>query len=56
MGIVKSADGMKASIMDAWEAQELRGAGVETSGPKSFGTKERQKFANELDKILSQRL
>ena len=35
---------------------ELRGAGVETSGPKSFGTKERQKFANELDKILSQRL
>ena len=35
---------------------ELRGAGVETGGPSSFGAKERQKFANELDKILSQRL
>lgn len=33
---------------------ELRGSGVETGGPKSFGAKERQKFANELDKILSQ--
>ncbi len=33
---------------------ELRGAGVETGGPKSFGVKERQKFANNLDKILSQ--
>jgi len=31
---------------------ELRGSGVETGGPKSFGNKEKQKFANELDKIL----
>lgn len=32
---------------------ELRGAGVETGGPSSFGAKERQKFANELDRILT---
>ncbi len=34
---------------------ELRGSGVETGGPKGFGAKERQKFANELDRLLTQR-
>lgn len=34
---------------------ELRGAGVETGGPSTFGAKERQKFANELDRLLAQR-
>ncbi len=34
---------------------ELRGSGVETGGPKSFSAKERQKFANELDRLLAQR-
>ena len=34
---------------------ELRGSGVETGGPKSFGQKERFKFANELDKFIAQR-
>lgn len=33
---------------------ELRGAGVETGGPNAFGAKERQKFANELDRLLAQ--
>lgn len=33
---------------------DLRGAGVETGGPSSFGAKERQKFANELDRFLAQ--
>ena len=32
---------------------ELRGAGVETGGPNAFGAKERQKFANELDRLLA---
>ena len=32
---------------------ELRGCGVETGGPSSFGHKERFKFANELDKHIS---
>ncbi len=34
---------------------ELRGAGVETGGPRGFGAKDRQKFANELDRLLAQR-
>lgn len=32
---------------------ELRGSGVETGGPKSFSTKQSQKFANELDRIVT---
>lgn len=35
---------------------ELRGTGIETGGPNAFGAKERQKFANELDKLLTKRL
>ena len=31
----------------------LRGSGVETGGPNSFGQKERYKFANELDKFIA---
>ena len=34
---------------------ELRGSGVETGGPNSFGQKECFKFANELDKFIAQR-
>jgi uncharacterized protein len=34
---------------------ELRGSGVETGGPNSFGQKERFKFANELDRFIAQR-
>jgi uncharacterized protein YaiI (UPF0178 family) len=34
---------------------ELRGAGVDTGGPKGFRAKESQKFANELDRILTRR-
>ncbi len=34
---------------------ELRGSGVDTGGPNSFSAKERQKFANQLDRLLAQR-
>ena len=34
--------------------EELRGSGIETGGPNSFGQKERFKFANELDKFIAQ--
>ena len=34
---------------------ELRGSGVETGGPPSFGQKERFKFTNELDSFIAQR-
>ncbi len=33
----------------------LRGSGVETSGPDSFGQRERMKFANELDRFIARR-
>ena len=34
---------------------ELRGSGIETDGPPSFGQKDRFKFANELDRFVAQR-
>ena len=34
---------------------ELRGRGIETGGPPSFGHKDRFKFANELDRFVAQR-
>lgn len=32
---------------------ELRGCGVETSGPAAFNTSDRQAFANQLDRFLA---
>ena len=34
---------------------ELRGRGIETGGPPSFGQKDRFKFANELDRFVAQK-
>lgn len=36
--------------------EQLRSAGVETSGPKPLDRKDVQAFANQLDKILTRRL
>ncbi len=33
----------------------LRGSGIETGGPSSFGQKEKMKFANELDRFIAVR-
>ncbi len=33
---------------------DLRSSGVETGGPSGFGQRERQKFANGLDKFIAQ--
>ncbi|WP_300619899.1 YaiI/YqxD family protein [Dokdonella sp.] len=33
----------------------LRGAGVQTGGPPSFDQRDRQAFANQLDRLLAQR-
>jgi len=33
----------------------LRGSGIDTGGSSGFGQKERQKFANELDRLIAQR-
>ena len=34
---------------------QIRSAGVDTRGPKAFDAKDLQKFANQLDRILSKR-
>lgn len=35
--------------------EELRGAGIQTGGPPTFHARDRQAFANELDRWLTQR-
>ena len=35
--------------------EELRGAGVDTGGPAAFHTRDKQAFANQLDRWLTQR-
>ncbi|QNP40533.1 YaiI/YqxD family protein [Lysobacter solisilvae (ex Woo and Kim 2020)] len=35
--------------------EELRGAGIQTGGPAAFHARDRQAFANELDRWLAQR-
>lgn len=34
--------------------ESLRNSGIETGGPASFGPKDRNRFANQLDKLLQQ--
>jgi uncharacterized protein len=36
--------------------QDLRGAGVETGGPAQFSQRDRQQFANQLDRLLTRML
>ena len=43
----------RLSIRDFME--ELRGAGVQTGGPPTFHVRDRQAFANQLDRWLAQR-
>jgi len=37
-------------------ADELRSSGVETGGPPAFGKRDRQVFANQLDRLLARRI
>jgi uncharacterized protein YaiI (UPF0178 family) len=48
----KNNIGAKLGMRDFMDS--LRGSGIETGGPKSFGQKERLEFANALDKFLAQ--
>ena len=43
----------RLSIRDFME--ELRGAGIQTGGPPAFHARDRQAFANQLDRWLAQR-
>lgn len=44
----------RLSVRDFMDA--LRSSGVETGGPKPYGPKEKQAFANALDRLLTRRL
>lgn len=43
----------RLSVRDFMES--VRGSGVETGGPKPFGAREKQAFANALDRVLTTR-
>jgi hypothetical protein len=46
--------GERLSVRDFADA--LRGAGVETGGPRPFGPKDKQAFASALDRVLTRAL
>lgn len=46
--------GERLAVRDFMDA--LRGAGVETSGPKPYGIREKQAFAAALDRVLTRAL
>ncbi len=49
-----SEDNIKQSLAMRNLMQEIRDSGEITKGPKPFGPKDTQKFANQLDKFLAQ--
>jgi uncharacterized protein YaiI (UPF0178 family) len=46
--------GERLTVRDFMEG--LRGAGVETGGPRSYGAREKQAFAATLDRLLTRAL
>ncbi len=46
--------GERLTVRDFMEG--LRGAGVETGGPRGYGVKEKQAFASTLDRVLTRAL
>jgi uncharacterized protein YaiI (UPF0178 family) len=43
--------GERLTVRDFMEG--LRGAGVDTGGPRAYGTREKQAFASTLDRMLT---
>lgn len=54
-GELLDGDSISARLSTRNLMEELRSAGVDTGGPASFGPKDRQRFANQLDRLLSTR-
>jgi uncharacterized protein len=50
-----TADNMAERLSMRNFMEELRGTGVQTGGPPSFHARDRQAFANQLDRWLAQR-
>ena len=52
-GIFFSAENIQERLSVRNFMDELRSNGVETGGPPAYGAKDKQKFANELDRFLA---
>jgi len=53
-GELYSAENIRQQLSMRNFMDALRGSGVDTGGPSTFGPRERQAFANQLDRLLSQ--
>ena len=54
-GTFYSRDNIKERLVMRDLMEELRGSGIQTAGPKALSQADRQAFANQLDRFLSQR-
>lgn len=54
-GKLYTADNIKERLAMRDFMEDLRNSGVDTGGPARFSPKDRQAFANQLDKLLSKR-
>lgn len=52
-GELYTADNVRQHLSMRNFMADLRGAGVETSGPSAFHQRDRQAFANQLDRLLA---
>jgi uncharacterized protein YaiI (UPF0178 family) len=55
-GELYSAENIRQQLSMRNFMDELRGSGVQTGGPNAFGPRDRQAFANQLDRLLAQRI
>lgn len=53
-GTLYTAENVREALSLRNFMAELRGSGVETGGPQTFGAGDRQAFANQLDRWLAQ--
>jgi len=53
-GELYSAENIRQQLSMRNFMDALRGQGVDTGGPSAFGPRERQAFANQLDRLLTQ--
>jgi uncharacterized protein YaiI (UPF0178 family) len=51
-GVVLDAQNIAPRLASRDLMADLRAQGVETSGPKPYGPKDKQEFANQLDRLL----
>jgi uncharacterized protein YaiI (UPF0178 family) len=55
-GELYSAENIRQQLSMRNFMDELRGSGVQTGGPDAFAPRDRQAFANQLDRLLAQRI